>query len=44
MLYEVREKTKDLAEHHTALAELLDKTVVKELEVSGGPMRLGDSR
>ncbi|KAL8287082.1 hypothetical protein RQP46_004088 [Phenoliferia psychrophenolica] len=32
VLYEVRDKTKDLAEHHTALAEMISKTTVAELE------------
>lgn len=33
VLYEVRDNTKVLADHHSALALTLEKTVVKELEV-----------
>ncbi|KAK4700279.1 hypothetical protein P7C70_g5972, partial [Phenoliferia sp. Uapishka_3] len=34
VLYEVRDKTRILAEQHTTLAQTLDKTVVTEFEVS----------
>lgn len=32
VLYEVRDRTKNLAEHHTTLANTLEQTVVRQLE------------